>query len=65
MTFGKGKLDQRVTAKVANVLISPDPKVVDRSIKMIANNERFMSVLREADTALARVGGTQGCRRAP
>jgi hypothetical protein len=38
VTFGKGKLDQRVAAKVANVLISPDPKVVDRSIKMIANN---------------------------
>ena len=31
------------------------PSVVDRGVKMIANNERFMRVLQEADSAVARV----------
>jgi hypothetical protein len=63
--FAKHRLDQRVATRVAQMLVSPDPKVVDRGVKMIANNERFMRVLQEADSAVARVAGTQAGRRAP
>jgi hypothetical protein len=63
--FSKNRLDQRVANRVATMLMSHDPKVVDRGVKMIANNERFMRVLQEADSAATRVAGTQAGRRAP
>jgi hypothetical protein len=63
--FSKNRLDQRVATRVANMLMSHDPKVVDRGVKMIAQNERFMRVLQETDSAVARVAGTQAGRRAP
>jgi hypothetical protein len=65
LPFARHKLDARVANKVAEMLMSPDPKIVDRGIKMIAGDARFMSVLRETDNALARVGGTQAGSRAP
>ena len=39
--------------------------ILDRGMRMAANDARFMSILREADSALARVGGTQAGQRAP
>jgi hypothetical protein len=65
LPFAKHKLDVRVANKVADMLMSHDPRVVDRGVKMIAQNERFMSVLREADNALGRVAGIQAGSRAP
>lgn len=63
--FAKHRLDARVANRVAQMLVSNDPRVVDRGVRMIANNERFMSVLREADAAVGRVAGSQSGKRAP
>lgn len=63
--YGKGKVDQRVLVKIAEMLTSSDPKLIDRGIKMAARDGRVMSILREADAAVARVAGSQSGKRAP
>jgi hypothetical protein len=56
---GKRGVDIKVANKVAELLTSSDPAVLNRGIKMIANNDRLMSALRSADAATARIGGGQ------
>lgn len=61
--FAAGKLnqgiDQRVSRKVADMLVSDDPKVLQKGIAIVAKNGSIMKALRRADDALARTSGNQ------
>lgn len=52
-------IDQRVAKKVAEMLVSDDPKVLQKGLAIVAKNNSVMGALRTADDALARAGGSQ------
>jgi hypothetical protein len=58
-TAGKRGVDTRVANQIAEMLTSRDPAVLNRGIRMIAGSQRYMDVLRAADSATARIGGGQ------
>lgn len=53
------KIDQRVAKKVAEMLVSDDPKVLQKGLAIVAKQRSLMGALRTADDALARAGGNQ------
>lgn len=57
---GRRNIDQRVAGRVAEMLTSNDPRVLQRGIQIIARNERMMNALRSTDTRVARIGTQQG-----
>lgn len=58
-TAGKRGIDQRVAVRIAELLTSRDPQVLQRGARMIASNGRLMDALRIADNSAARIGGQQ------
>lgn len=58
-TAGKRGIDHRVATRIATLLTSHDPAVLQRGAQAVANNPRLMDALRGADSAAARVGGQQ------
>lgn len=52
-------IDQRVAKKVAEMLVSDDPKVLQKGLAIVAKQRSLMGALRTADDALARAGGNQ------
>ncbi len=52
-------IDQRVARRVADMLVSPDPGVLQRGMTLVARNPRYLEALRNADNSLARVAGEQ------
>jgi hypothetical protein len=52
-------IDQRVATKVAEMLVSDDPKVLQKGLAIVAKNKAVMGALRTADDALARASGNQ------
>ncbi len=61
---GKRGIDTRVALKVAEMLTSSDPAVLNRGLKMVAGNGRLMSAIRSADAASVRVGANEGSHAA-
>lgn len=59
LTAGKKGIDIKVATRVAEMLTSNEPKVLQSGVRLLANNKRLMDVLRSADGAAARVGGGQ------
>ena len=61
--FAAGKLnkgiDERVSRKVAEMLVSDDPKVLQKGIAIVAKNQTLLSALRRADDAIAKSSGNQ------
>lgn len=61
--FAGGKvqkgIDQRVSRKVAEMLVSDDPKVLQKGIAIVAKQPKLLAALRSADDALARSSGSQ------
>lgn len=55
---GMGRIDQRVAQRVGEMLASPDPAVVQRGLRQVANNGRIMDALRYADIPAA-LGATE------
>lgn len=55
---GMGRIDQNVSRRVGEMLVSPDPAVVQRGLALVANNDRMMAALRLADIPAA-IGATQ------
>ena len=53
-------IDERVAQRVGEMLASPDHSVVDRGIRIVANNRTLANALQALDTMTARVGGQQG-----
>lgn len=56
---GKRGVDQRVARRVADLLTSNDPAVIQRGAQAIAASPRLMGVLRTLDSGAARIGGQQ------
>lgn len=56
---GKGKINETVSRKVAELLTSNDPQKLVRGIQMVSRNQTMFNSLRSADRGLARVGGQQ------
>jgi hypothetical protein len=52
-------IDQRVAKKVAEMLVSDDPKVLQKGLAIVAKQQKLMGALRTADDALARASGNQ------
>lgn len=52
-------IDQRVARRVADMLVSPDPRVLQRGMTLVARQPRYLQALRNADNSLARVAGEQ------
>lgn len=59
LVAGRRHVDQRVARRVAEMLVSDDPGVLQRGVRVIAGNDRFMQALRGADLRLANAGGQQ------
>lgn len=58
-TAGKRGIDARVAQRVAELLTSNDPAVLNRGIRMLAGNHRMMEALRSIDAAGVKAGGSQ------
>lgn len=57
---GQRGIDQRVARRVADMLVSNDPQVLARGVRMAAGNRRITEALRALDSQLARISGQQG-----
>lgn len=60
---GMGRVDRAVAQRVGEMLASPDPAVMQKGLKMVVNNDRWMAALRLADLPAA-VGATQAAVKA-
>lgn len=56
---GKRGIDTRVAQRVAEMLVSNDPQMLLRGIKLVSNNNNMMISLRAVDKRLAVVSGEQ------
>lgn len=56
---GRRGVDARVARRVAEMLVSDDPKVLLNGIRMVARNQRFLDGLRSADRRIASVGAAE------
>lgn len=62
---GGRHIDQRVAQRVAQMLVSQDPRQLMLGIRIAARNDRMMNNLRAADQKLAAAGAQQTSRLAP
>ena len=56
---GKGKINENVSRKVAEMLTSSDPTKLLQGIRVVTRNQNLFNSLRSADKGLARIGGEQ------
>lgn len=57
ISSGGKKIDQRVARRVAEMLVSQDPKVLQRGIALVAKNQRLLDAFRSTDQRIAKIGG--------
>ena len=57
---GRHYVNQNIARRVAEMLVSNDPAVIQRGVERIARNERMMDALRSFDARIGAVGGVQG-----
>lgn len=56
---GKSKINENVSRKVAELLVSNDHAKMLQGIRVVARNQNMFNALRSADKGLARIGGEQ------
>jgi hypothetical protein len=56
---GKNAINERLARRVAEMLVSNDPRTVTRGVQVIARNQTLFNSLRSFDQGFARVGGEQ------
>lgn len=56
---GRNAINERLSRRVAEMLVSNDPRTITRGVQMIARNQTLFNALRRADQGLARVGAEQ------
>lgn len=56
---GRNVINERLSRRVAEMLVSNNPQTITRGIRTIARNQTMFNSLRSADRGLARVGGEQ------
>lgn len=59
LTAGKRGVDKRVANHIADMLMSKDPAVLQKGIRVVASNPTLMNALRSADAGAIRIGNTQ------
>jgi hypothetical protein len=58
--YGKGKVDQRVIEKIGDLLLSGDPKAMDRIIQNTQASSAYMDALRAVTDSLAKYAPAAG-----
>lgn len=56
---GKNAINERLSRRVAEMLVSQDPQVLLRGIRTVVQNRQLFNSLRSADRGLARVGASE------
>jgi hypothetical protein len=56
---GRNAINERLSRRVAEMLVSNDPRTITRGIQTVARNQTLFNSLRSADRGLARIGGEQ------
>jgi hypothetical protein len=56
---GRNVINERLSRRVAEMLVSNDPQIILRGVRTIARNQNLFNSLRSADRGLARVTGEQ------
>lgn len=56
---GRNRINENLSRRVADMLVSNDPRTITRGVQTIARNQTLFNSLRSADRGLARVGGEQ------
>jgi hypothetical protein len=56
---GRNAINERLSRRVAEMLVSNDPRTITRGVQTIARNQTLFNALRRADQGLARIGGEQ------
>lgn len=62
---GRRNVNERVARRVAEMLVSQDPTVLQRGVQIVARNDQFMEGLRRFDSQIGRIGGQQGTGAIP
>ena len=56
---GRNVVNERLSRRVAEMLVSNDPQILLRGIRTVARNQTLFNSLRSADRGLAKVGGAE------
>jgi hypothetical protein len=56
---GRNAINERLSRRVAEMLVSNDPRILLQGIRTVARNQTLFNSLRSADRGLARIGGDQ------
>jgi hypothetical protein len=56
---GRNVINERLSRRVAEMLVSNDPRTITRGVQTVARNQTLFNSLRSADRGLARIGGEQ------
>jgi hypothetical protein len=56
---GRNAINERLSRRVAEMLVSNDPRTLLRGIQTVTRNQTLFNSLRSADRGLARIGGEQ------
>lgn len=56
---GRNKINENLSRRVADMLVSNDPRILLRGIQTVARNQNLFNSLRSADRGLARIGGEE------
>jgi hypothetical protein len=54
---GRNAINERLSRRVAEMLVSQDPRIILQGVRTIARNQTLFNGLRSADRGLARIGG--------
>jgi hypothetical protein len=56
---GRNAINERLSRRVAEMLVSQDPRIILQGVRTIARNQTLFNALRSADRGLARIGGEE------
>jgi hypothetical protein len=56
---GRNAINERLSRRVAEMLVSNDPRIILRGVQTVARSQTLFNSLRSADRGLARIGGEQ------
>jgi len=63
LKYGKGKVDEKVANKVAQILVSKDPNVLSKLTEMAAKEPKVLEVVRTLNAHLPKVAGAMGAKQ--
>jgi hypothetical protein len=63
LKYGKGKVDERVATSVANLLVSKDPKVLEKLTAMAAKEPKVLEVVRTLNAHIPKIAGVIGAKQ--